>query len=76
MKLIVEALRQLEIPASLFFGALFPQPANGSGGPRLSDRLEERASGPRPDGSQEIPTPSAEDLELRIRTAIDQALGS
>ncbi len=75
LQLLVEALRHLEVPAYLFFGALFPQPVTASGGPALSDRLQERAPWPHPDSPEEIPTPSAEDLEQRIRTAIEQALG-
>lgn len=75
LRLLLEALHHLEVPDHLFFGALFPPPPSGSGGPRLSDRLQERTVGALAGAAPEIPTPSAADLEERIRAAIEQALG-
>ncbi len=75
LRLLLEALHHLEVPTHLYFGALFPPPASGSGGPRLSDRLQERTGGAQAAMDPEIPTPTAADLEERIRSAIEQALG-
>jgi hypothetical protein len=75
LQLLLEALHQLEVPTHLYFGALFPPPASGSGGPRLSDRLQARTAGGQEMAEPEIPTPTAADLEERIRSAIEQALG-
>jgi len=74
LRLLLEALHHLEVPTHLYFGALFPPPASGSGGPRLNDRLE-RTGGAQAAMDPEIPTPTAADLEERIRSAIEQALG-
>jgi hypothetical protein len=75
LRLLLEALHHLEVPTHLYFGALFPPPASGSGGPRLNDRLQERTGGAQAAMDPEIPTPTAADLEERIRSAIEQALG-
>ena len=74
LRLILEALHQLEVPTHLFFGALFPQPASSAEGPRLTDQLRDRIGGP-PQTEAPMPAPTAADLEERIRAAIDQALG-
>ncbi|HXU33325.1 MAG TPA: hypothetical protein VN851_22375 [Thermoanaerobaculia bacterium] len=75
LQLLLEALRHLEVPNHLYFGALFPPPASGSGGPRLSDRLQKRTGAAQAAATPELPTPTAADLEERIRAAIEQALG-
>lgn len=76
LSLLLEALRHLEVPNHLYFGALFPPPPTGSEGLRLSNRLQERAGGgAHPDEVPELPTPTEIDLEERIRGAIEQALG-
>ncbi len=75
LRLLLEALRHLEVPNHLYFGALFPPPPTGSGGPHLSDRLQERSGGAKTEEVPAIPTPTAADLEERIRAAIEQALG-
>ncbi len=75
LRLLLAALHYLEVPTHLFFGALFPPPPTGSGGPRLKDRLQKRVGSTEPGSAPEIPAPTATDLEDRIRIAIDQALG-
>ncbi|MEP7010446.1 MAG: hypothetical protein ABJC13_09010 [Acidobacteriota bacterium] len=75
LQLLLEALHHLEVPTHLYFSALFPPPATGTGGPRLSDRLQARTGGAQAPVEPEIPTPTAADLEERIRSAIEQALG-
>lgn len=76
LPLLLEALRHLEVPNHLYFGALFPPPPTGSEGLRLSDRLQARTGGgPQAGEVPELLTPTEVDLEERIRAAIEQALG-
>ena len=75
LALLLEALRHLEVPNHLYFGALFPPPPTGSEGAGLSDRLQERAGGLQFEEVPALPTPTDADLEERIRAAIEQALG-
>lgn len=75
LALLLEALRHLEVPNHLYFGALFPPPPTGSEGSSLSLRLQERAGGVQSEEVSELPTPTDADLEERIRAAIEQALG-